>query len=1546
MNAARTIFSLIATVTFVCLATSSALAQQVTQLAAPVVAIGNPNVVPVQGLVDGNEPSEPLYNPSSGLINYYIPFDPQFSGVYGVDTIPGTTDLVGTVQDPAGLRRDGTLTMYLSVGPITTPIDAASARLTLSFEDLDLQGFHDSGSFRETIEIIGRNRTTGLIDDANDNGPANAWVLAGNATQQSITFNDVSNFLYPGSPTYLFFEVRFGSVNATGNNTSEEMTVTLTYDATEPEICRAPLKSFNLNGLPEGAVIENHQDVTVSVSHNNANHPDKAIVFDSNCVGGCSGQDPDLQTPNPTGHPTNTEPLGNLLIIAEDDVDANNDGLVDDPDDEAAGGIITFDFGSLHHVQNIRFVDLEGADSVELVGLDASGATVFTQIVAGLGDSSQQTVSLPANHEITSMTAEFNSSGSLAYYSFCETRGTISGDVVKAIDNSPYQGADIDLVDRNTNSVIDADSSAINGTYSFESVSAGEYRLEASVSDPAYVVLAPTTLDVDLGPNSTGNRFFVDCATGYEWQGSVCVPLVYDIQGSVFRTGTTIPVAGVTVTGSNSIGSDSSAIDGTYEINNVPNGTYSLTASAPTGYVVDQPNPLTNVLVQDADSEDNNFFIRCAPGYIWDAPTGNQCIRVYTISGTATLQGAGPISGVTIQETLSGLGSRSTNVNGAYSFTSVLPGSYELSASKTGYVVVDPANNLRSVEIANSNATNVNFVLDCAPGYGRRTRLVAIPGRPGIGPVSRLSVLTADKASLHAKFDDSIAPSSFRQVVECVPVFTVSGDVVRGNDNSPFQGATLSLTGNGQQTSAADGAYSFSGVFAGSYTLAASVSNPAYVVRAPSSKSVSVGPDSTGNRFIIDCAAGFFWNQANECAPQFTISGDVVRGNDNAPFAGATVVLSSNGSQVTGAAGTFSFGGLFAGDFTLSASVADARYVVRAPDSRNVSVGPDSTGNRFFIDCANGFVWVQGECVETEDSIPVEASDGTFKDYVLVTWDACIGATSYTLYRSDDAGPLGSVLASGLTETTYQDTTAVPDERYYYTIDCDTGVRSNQDEGWRPGDEDECQEDEECIDEPLDTYACASANGFLQQINIATVINRLDVPLNVTVEYRDLLGNSGPETRTERTILPLQKTDVIVSGDAGLGLQPDTYGTVCVSVDTEERGAWEGGVTLYKLKGDGGVLGHETDFVLYYPFRNAQLGEASLPINTFHLGVRDDSTVANWVRITDLFQDGELLKGTINYYDPEGILVHTDYINMNLDDPNPETRGQYVPDGGRFDFSGHEGLNGNEFNGNRIGIARFIPETKSDGTENPYIIALGRYYYNCLAATCTDFYSAFIMPERPATGLGISGGISTKDGEIVVLESSNFDAEVEAAVNLSAFGQAGASAANVNIKLPLLGTRHTIVNQGPDGTGIFADDIIGSGTATSTTGMSSTVSIFYKLDEKGELEYAYGVPFAQPTANMLISQFNSFIENINEIELVNTLSEPITVTLVARDDVNNVIEGTNMEITLAPRETQRITLDLPADTLGSIVAEGDKVGFSLVNFVGRAGEYKIPFRGK
>ncbi len=160
-----------------------------------------------------------------------------------------------------------------------------------------------------------------------------------------------------------------------------------------------------------------------------------AIVFDSDCPptftpGDCSGEDPDLGTPNETfggpgvglggeiGAPfQNDTALGNILIVAEDLVDANNDGLVDDPDDaDLRGQFVEFDFrpikgGKTVTVNSVAYIDNDlGEFDAHLEFFGPGTLNPSTIGLAAVGDNGVNTVT-PGIEGVTHMRVVLNGSG-------------------------------------------------------------------------------------------------------------------------------------------------------------------------------------------------------------------------------------------------------------------------------------------------------------------------------------------------------------------------------------------------------------------------------------------------------------------------------------------------------------------------------------------------------------------------------------------------------------------------------------------------------------------------------------------------------------------------------------------------------------------------------------------------------------------------------------------------------------------------------------------------------------------------------------------------------------------------------------------------------------------------------------------------------------------------------------------------------------------------------------------------------------------------------
>jgi len=154
----------------------------------------------------------------------------------------------------------------------------------------------------------------------------------------------------------------------------------------EEPVCAPVLITFEEddlgNPLPAGTMVSGQWhgvDVHISAVNFKPGHPDKGIIFDSlNPTGG----DSDLGGPTwGNGNIPADAVLGNLLIIAEDAVDSNSDGLVDDPDDEAKGGIIFFETSEPHCYFGFDLIDIEPHESNNghlVITLDGGGTYVVT----------------------------------------------------------------------------------------------------------------------------------------------------------------------------------------------------------------------------------------------------------------------------------------------------------------------------------------------------------------------------------------------------------------------------------------------------------------------------------------------------------------------------------------------------------------------------------------------------------------------------------------------------------------------------------------------------------------------------------------------------------------------------------------------------------------------------------------------------------------------------------------------------------------------------------------------------------------------------------------------------------------------------------------------------------------------------------------------------------------------------------------------------------------------------------------------------------------
>lgn len=140
--------------------------------------------------------------------------------------------------------------------------------------------------------------------------------------------------------------------------------------------------------------------VSISVVESDGVTPGVAAIFDSSNP---TGGDSDLGTPSAmfggpgvgNGGWSNSNSLYGLLIKAENTGDADGDGLIDDPDDDASGGWFHFDFAEDMCVQGTKVIDIEANEApAHIVMKDAAGMVVGERWSSNYGNNSAEYIAL------------------------------------------------------------------------------------------------------------------------------------------------------------------------------------------------------------------------------------------------------------------------------------------------------------------------------------------------------------------------------------------------------------------------------------------------------------------------------------------------------------------------------------------------------------------------------------------------------------------------------------------------------------------------------------------------------------------------------------------------------------------------------------------------------------------------------------------------------------------------------------------------------------------------------------------------------------------------------------------------------------------------------------------------------------------------------------------------------------------------------------------------------------------------------------------------
>ncbi len=305
----------------------------------------------------------------------------------------------------------------------------------------------------------------------------------------------------------------------------------------------------------------------------------------------------------------------------------------------------------------------------------------------------------------------------------------------------------------------------------------------------------------------------------------------YDSEGTItghVYDNASNPVSGATVSTDTGGYSTTSATDGSYTIASVETGTYDVTASK-SGYTSDTE---TGVYVPAGGSVTVDFSL---------TPTNG------VIAGVVKDTSDNPVAGATVATSTGGY-STTSGSDGSYTLANVDPGTYSVTASKTGYT----PDTETGVVVTAGNTTTANFAMAPQPGsitgYVRDSSSNPISGATvstnsggysttsgtdGSYTLSNVSQgtysVTASATNYYSGTNAGVVvlpgtPTTSNFALNPQPG-TISG-YVKDTSNNPLAGATVSTNYGGYTTSSgSDGFYQLNGVAPGTYNVIATKSS-------------------------------------------------------------------------------------------------------------------------------------------------------------------------------------------------------------------------------------------------------------------------------------------------------------------------------------------------------------------------------------------------------------------------------------------------------------------------------------------------------------------------------------------------------------------------------------------------------------------------------------------------------------------------------------------------------------------------------------------------